>query len=57
MLVLFLILLYGSFFTAIAIALNVKFDWTEEKELILWYTITDEFTGSKERKFIKLLKL
>jgi hypothetical protein len=56
-LALFVIGLYSVFFTIMALILNVRLDWTKDKELILWYTITDEFTGRKERKFIKILKL
>lgn len=42
--------------TTLAIALNVKLDWTENKELLLWYDEYDGFTGGKERKFVKILK-
>jgi hypothetical protein len=53
-----MILFFYSFFVIIvAIALEVKLDWTKDKELILWYTETDGYTGRKERKFVKLLKL
>ena len=53
----FVIGLYAVFFAIIAFIMNVKLDWTKDRELILWYTITDAFTGRKERKFIKILKL
>lgn len=48
---------YLLFIAVVAIALEVKLDWTEDKRLLLWYTVTDELTGRKERKFIKILKL
>jgi hypothetical protein len=56
-LALFVIGLYAVFIAIIAVIMNVKLDWTKDRELILWYTITDAFTGRKERKFIKILKL
>jgi hypothetical protein len=39
----------------VAYAINAKLDWTENKQLLLWY---DEYEqGKKVRKFITLIKL
>jgi len=54
---LIVLMLYTVFAAVLAAILEVKLDWTTDKELLLWYTITDELTGRKERKFIKILKL
>jgi hypothetical protein len=54
---LFVLALYSVFFAVMAAVLEVKLDWTNDKELLLWYTITDNLTGKKERKFVKILKL
>lgn len=54
-----LILLIIFLFVAIVlvVALEVKLDWTKDKELLLWYTETDMYSKTRERKFIKILKL
>jgi hypothetical protein len=54
---LFVLGLYSIFIAILAIILEVKLDWTDKKELLLWYTMTDELTGRRQRKFVKLLKL
>jgi hypothetical protein len=48
---------YSLFTLIVMIALEVKLDWTKDKELLLWYTETDAYTGTRERKFVKLFKL
>ena len=57
MLGLILLVVYTLIALIFALAYEVKLDWTENKELLLWYTYKDLYTGVKERKFIKILKL
>lgn len=54
-----IVLLLAFILVAVAViaALEVKLDWTKDRELLLWYTETDMFTKVKERKFVKILKL
>lgn len=54
-----LVLLITFLFVAIVlvVALEVKLDWTKDRELLLWYTETDMYSKAQERKFIKILKL
>lgn len=47
--------------SVLAYLLDVKLDWTEDRELLLWYneypSQSWDGTSQTERKFIKILKL
>lgn len=47
--------------SVLAYLLDVKLDWTEDRELLLWYneypSQSWDGTPQTERKFIKILKL
>lgn len=48
--------------SVLAYLLDVKLDWTEDRELLLWYNEHphpdfDGTTPAPERRFIKILKL
>jgi hypothetical protein len=49
--------MFALFFLIIGYLVKASFDWTEEKELLIWWTDYDWITGRSERKYFRIFKL